>query len=215
MWVIRLPSWQGSPVANLMDMMNYLIDESEKGTPGDQLPSMYELADMFDCKVQWVWSLGYAIRDDIVYPDREEMAKFGKSEAERTFNYITSKYVKLQEFMSNFELIEELYGPGSTWVIRKGLTFQSNVVSGDGWAAIGDAVGFTNPLHSPGISATMGSTTLCAELTHRAFKAQTINDRRLIWREYEQYVHPMVRSLDMMNRFNVRAIDPYTVERAD
>lgn len=202
-WVIRLPSWQGSPVANLMDMMNFLIDHAEAGTPGDEIPSMYELAEMFGCKVQWVWSIGYAIRDDVHYPERDVLDTFGSSEAERKFNWITSKYVKLQQFMSNFDLIHDLYGPGSTWTIRKTLTFASDIVSGDGWAAVGDAVGFTNPLHSPGISATMGSTGLAAELTHRAFMCNTKNERRHVWSEYDKYVIPMVRSLDMMNRFNV------------
>ena len=39
-WVIRLPSWQGSPIPNLMDMIHYLLDHAEAGTPNDELPSV-------------------------------------------------------------------------------------------------------------------------------------------------------------------------------
>ncbi|CAO1613247.1 unnamed protein product [Parajaminaea phylloscopi] len=198
-WVIRLPSWQGSPLANLMDMMTFLIDHAEKDTAGDDLPSMTELAEMFGCKVRWVWSIGYALRDDIPW---KEARPSGVSEAEHRFWTMTNKYTKLREFMTNFELIPDLYGPGTTWTIRKALSFHSNVASGDGWAAVGDALGFTNPLHSPGISAMMGATGLAAETTHRAFRAHSQNERRLIWADYERKVLPMVPSLDLMNRFN-------------
>lgn len=202
-WVIRLASWQSSPLANLMDLINYLIDHAEAGTASDSIPSMYELAQMFDCKVRWVWSIGYAIRDDICYPERSVLETFGSCEAERKFNWITSKYVKLQEFMSSFELIHNLYGPGSTWKVRKSLAFASNIVSGDGWAAVGDALGFTNPLHSPGINVAVGSTGLAAELTHQAFICQTKDERRHVWAGYDAYVIPMLQSLELMNRFNV------------
>ena len=42
-WVIRLPSWQGSPIPNLMDMIHYLLDHAEAGTPNDELPSVSDL----------------------------------------------------------------------------------------------------------------------------------------------------------------------------
>ena len=39
-WVIRLPSWQGSPIPNLMDMLHYLLDHAAAGTPNDEMPSV-------------------------------------------------------------------------------------------------------------------------------------------------------------------------------
>jgi hypothetical protein len=39
-WVIRLPSWRGSPIPNLMDMLHYLLDHAEAGTPNDEVPSV-------------------------------------------------------------------------------------------------------------------------------------------------------------------------------
>lgn len=68
---------------------------------------------MFGCKIRWIYSIGYAVRDDVKYPD---ITSFGSNEAERRFNYFSSKYGKIKEFMSNFTLIENQYGPGSTWV---------------------------------------------------------------------------------------------------
>ena len=68
---------------------------------------------MFGCKVRWIYSIGYAVRNDVKYPD---ITAFGNNEAERRFNYFTNKYSKIQDFMSHFTLIENQYGTGSTWV---------------------------------------------------------------------------------------------------
>lgn len=38
--MIRLLSWEGSPLANMMDMINYLLDHALAGTPNDELPSV-------------------------------------------------------------------------------------------------------------------------------------------------------------------------------
>lgn len=129
-WVIRLPSWRGSATAHLMDMVTYLLDCAEAGIRGDQIPSSEELAEMFDLKFQWVTSIGMAVRNDVKYP--EDMSAYGTKEAERKFNYFVAKYQFLQEFMQSFQLIENYYGPGTTWFIRKTLSYQSPVVSGPG-----------------------------------------------------------------------------------
>jgi hypothetical protein len=51
-----------------MDMLSYMLDLAEKDTPGDQYPSCYELAEMFDLKFRWVVSIGFALRTDTKYP---------------------------------------------------------------------------------------------------------------------------------------------------
>lgn len=51
-WIIRLSSWEGSPTANLMDMISYLLDYAETGVSGDEIPSSEELAEMFGPKFQ-------------------------------------------------------------------------------------------------------------------------------------------------------------------
>ncbi|KAJ5602941.1 hypothetical protein N7537_005897 [Penicillium hordei] len=175
-WVIKLPSWEGSSTASLMDMISYLLDCAEAGIPGDQLPSSQELARMFDLK----------------------------------FNYFVQKYEIIKEFMTNFDLIENLYGPGTTWYIRKSLTYQSPVVSGPGWLAIGDTCGFTNPLHSPGITAAMSTSTYAAELTHKALgQAKIEADHEAAERSirrtlapYDDFARRLIPSLNQMNRFN-------------
>jgi len=68
---------------------------------------------MFNCKVKWIYSIGYAVRNDVKYPD---ISALGNSEAERRFNYFANKYSKIKDFMGHFTLIENQYGPGSTWV---------------------------------------------------------------------------------------------------
>jgi len=89
--------------------------------------------------------------------------------------------------MSHFTLIQDQYGPGSTWVryyfalscisfilidicpIRpvdypETARLPTQVVSGAGWIIVGDGAGFTSPLHSFGITAQMASSTYAAEL---------------------------------------------------
>ena len=206
-WVIRLPSWEGSPIANLMDMISYLLDCAEAGLPSDQIPSSEELAGRFDLKFRWVTSIGFAVRNDVRYP--EDMSAYGSREAERKFNYFVQKYDLIKEFMTGFELIEDLYGPGTSWIIRKSLTYQSPVVSGPGWLAIGDACGFTNPLLSPGITATMATSTFAAELTHQALDdaksatnaaAAEFAIRRTLT-PYDDFAKRLIPALNQMNHF--------------
>lgn len=198
-WVIRLPSWQGSPIPNQMDMLHYLLDHAEAGTPNDEMPSMFELAEMFGCKVEWIYSIGYAVRNDVKYPD---ITALGGSEAERRFNYYIEKYPKIKEFMAHFKLRENQYGPGTTWTIRKQLSYQTQQVSGPGWVTIGDGIGFTNPLHSPGITASMASSTYAAELTRKALAAKDEAERREVWKVYDDWCAAAIPALFQMNKFN-------------
>ncbi|KAI6517537.1 hypothetical protein MCOR10_007286 [Pyricularia oryzae] len=206
-WVIRILSWQGNPTAKLMDMLTYLLDCADAGVLGDQIPSTDELAKMFGLKYRWVTSIGVAARNDVKYP--EDLSSYGSTEAEQKFYYFVRKYPLINEFMTHFTLIEDLYGPKTTWFVRKTLTYQSPVVSGDGWLAIGDACGFTNPLLSPGINANMSTSTYAAELTHAAFDAarqatdpsaaeQSI---RQTFAPYDGFTRELIPALDKMNRF--------------
>ncbi|KAI9708956.1 MAG: hypothetical protein M1820_003650 [Bogoriella megaspora] len=206
-WVIRLPSWEGSPIPNLMDMLSYLLDCAKAGIPGDQIPSSEELAEKFGLKFRWVVSIGFAIRNDVKYP--EDMSAYGSREAERKFNYFVQKYDLIKQFMTNFELIEDHYGPGTTWIIRKTLTYSSPVVSGPGWLAIGDACGFTNPLLSPGITANMSTSTFAAELTHKALdeaKSSTNSAAaelaiRKTLTPYDDFAKRLIPALNQANHF--------------
>lgn len=199
-WVIRLPSWEGSPIPNLMEMINHLLDLNDRKTPGDQFPSCHELAKKFGLEFKWVVSIGFALRTDVVYP--EDMSSYGKGEAERKFNWIVNRYPKMKGLMDQHVLIENLYGPGTTWFIRKHLAYQSPKVSGPGWVAIGDAVGFTNPLFSPGINANMGTSVFAAELTRPYLAAKDPIARMKVSQKYEKYCEKRIPGLNRMNVFN-------------
>ena len=192
----------------MMDMISYLLDLAEAGTPGDQVPSSEELAEMFGLSFRWTTSIGFAVRNDVKYP--EDMSMYGTREAERKFNYFVQKYDLIKKFMGNFQLIENLYGPNTTWIIRKSLTYQSPVVSGPGWLGIGDSCGFTNPLHSPGITAAMSTSTFAAELTHKALENAKAADNEIIaeleirkaFTPYNDFAKRLIPALNQMNKFN-------------
>lgn len=63
---------------------------------------------MFDCKIKYVWSIGYACRDDTAYPT--DLASYGSSEGERRFNFITQKYKKLGDVMRHFAHLPDYHG---------------------------------------------------------------------------------------------------------
>ncbi|KAF9503978.1 hypothetical protein BS47DRAFT_1374437 [Hydnum rufescens UP504] len=180
-WMIRLLSWEGTPLPNLMDMINYLLDHAQANSPNDEIPSTNELAQMFGCSPKWVYSIGFSVRDDIV---------------------LVQEYKKIGAVMSHFTLINEPYGPGTTWAIRKQLTYQTQVVSGPGWVTVGDGIGFTNPLHSPGITSGMATGVFAADLTAAAIKVKNEEERKALWSRYDEYCANAVTSLHIMNIFN-------------
>lgn len=210
-WIIRLPTWEESSIPNLTAMITHLLDLNQANTPSDSYPSMLELAEKFNCKVRWVTSIGYALRSDVVYPPSEELKTFGTCEAERKFNWITSKYPRMQAFMNRHRLVKDLYGKNTTWFIRKQLTYSTPVVSGiaknadgsDGmaWAAIGDAAGFTNPLYSPGINCNMATSVFLAEKTPYLL-SQRMGDKEKTLAEYDAFCAGRVENLHRMNMFN-------------
>lgn len=181
-------------------MINYLLDLNEGDTHPDDYPSAHQLALMFDLKFRWVVSIGYALRNDVVYP--ENLADFGSCEAERKFNWITSRYQRMQALMDQHILIKDLYGPKTTWFVRKGLSYESTVVGGPHWAAIGDASGFTNPLYSPGINCNMATSVFLAESTQAYLSSQTVQDKTAVIQKYQKFCESRVENLHRMNIFN-------------
>ncbi|KAF8850896.1 hypothetical protein BDZ45DRAFT_808786 [Acephala macrosclerotiorum] len=198
-WVIRLPTWEGSPLRSLINMINHLLDLNSANTPADAYPSTAELVKMFDLKFRWVVSIGFALRSDVVYPS--DLTSFGTCEAEQKFNWVVSRYSKVSDFMKNFTLIQDLYGPGTTWYVRKNLAFKSPRVTGPNWMAIGDATGFTNPLYSPGINANMATSIFAAEMTKQYLDSGSQEKKE--WRDkYEMLCKDRVSNLQRMNVFN-------------
>ncbi|KAF8319326.1 hypothetical protein DL93DRAFT_2164544 [Clavulina sp. PMI_390] len=200
MYLIRMISWDGSPLPNLIDMVNYVLDHAAAGTPHDEVPSTAELAKMFGLTYRFIWSIGYATRSDTTWP--ADLTPYGSNEAERRFNFITQKYQKLTAVMKLFTRLEDHYGSDfEKWQIRKQLNYQSAVVSGPGWITIGDGLGFTNPLLSPGINTGIASDALASELTYKVLKAKNEEEKRVIWKKYDDFAASAIPSLHKMNQF--------------
>lgn len=181
-------------------MINHLLDLNAAQTAADDYPSSQELAEKFGLKFRWVVSIGFALRSDVVYPD--SLDAYGTCEAERKFNWITSQYPQMAALMQRHTLVRDLYGPGTTWFIRKSLSYQSPVAAGAGWAAVGDATGFTNPLYSPGINCNMGPSVWLAEQTPAYLSTPSSDVRRDIMSRYRRYCDARVPDLHRMNTFN-------------
>ncbi|KAL2073092.1 hypothetical protein VTL71DRAFT_10416 [Oculimacula yallundae] len=198
-WVIKLPTWEGTPLHNLIAMLNHLLDLNFAKTPADAYPSTAALITKFNLTFRWVTSIGFALRSDVIYPPN--LHTYGSCEASQKFNYVVSKYSKVSSFMSKFTLIPNLYGPGTTWYTRKNLAFRSPSVSGENWMAVGDATGFTNPLYSPGINANMGTSIFVAENV-REYLASDKKGKREMREKYEVFCRERIPNLQRMNVFN-------------
>ncbi|XMA13517.1 hypothetical protein WAI453_006308 [Rhynchosporium graminicola] len=198
-WVIKLPTWEGTPLPNLVAMINHLLDLNFVNTPADSYPSTNDLIKKFNLKFRWVTSIGFALRSDTIYPSN--LSSYGSCEASQKFNYIVSKYAKVAEFMSKFTLIPNLYGPGTTWYTRKNLAFRSPSVTGSNWMAVGDSTGFTNPLYSPGINANMSTSIFVAEQV-REYLGSDKARKREMREKYEDFCKERTPNLQRMNVFN-------------
>jgi hypothetical protein len=80
------------------------------------------------------------------------------------------------------------------------------VVAGEGWFAIGNSAGFTNPLISPGINAGVGSAVLAATLTKNILSAPSNAGSEAEMQKsiqvYQAYSHDfMLPRLHQMNRY--------------
>ncbi|KAL3421231.1 hypothetical protein PVAG01_07676 [Phlyctema vagabunda] len=201
MWIIRLPSWEGNSIESLTRMINYLLDQNAENIPADLMPCVDELVKMFDLKFRWVVSIGFAIRSDVRFP--EQIKKLGSCEAERKFNWMVRHYPKIQEVMKSFKLIEKPYGSQSSYFVHKRLTFQADQVSGKGWVAIGDAVGYTNPLYSPGLNANMATSIYAAEMTSSFLAAEDDSEvQKKYLSDYQKSFQDRIPNLHQMNTFN-------------
>lgn len=52
---------------------------------------------MFGLTYKYIWSIGYAVRSDTTWP--ADLTPYGSNEAERRFNFITQKSVKILHIM--------------------------------------------------------------------------------------------------------------------
>ncbi|OBT73313.1 hypothetical protein VF21_08408 [Pseudogymnoascus sp. 05NY08] len=202
-WFIKLISWEKSPLGNLMDLISYVIDNARRNVPARDIPSTKVLSEMFDCPFEFITSIGWAVRNDHKFPDNLE--EYGATESERKFTYFKRKYPTLERLMDNsYAILPNYYGK-KTYFVRKSMAFQSPVVAGEGWLAIGNSAGFTNPLISPGINAGIGGAFYAAMLTQEIFAAPEKSSRVVMKKSanaFQAYHHDfMMPRLNQMNRY--------------
>jgi hypothetical protein len=201
-WFIKLISWHHAPLCKLMDLVAYVIDSARNGVPADDTLCTKDLSDMFGCPYEFITSIGFAVRNDYKLP--ECLDEYGTNEGERKFQYFQRKYPTLDLLMKgNYDLLPGYYG-GRTYFVKKSLAYRSPIVAGEGWIAVGNSAGFTNPLISPGINAGIGSAFFAATLTEKILAAPKEDSKAVMQRNatiYQSYVHDyMMPRLHQMNR---------------
>ncbi|KAJ3727062.1 hypothetical protein C8R42DRAFT_400595 [Lentinula raphanica] len=202
-WFIKLISWHHAPLANLMDLIAYIIAKAQSGVPAHAIPSTTALSKMFDCPFEFITSIGWAVRNDHRFP--ENLDQYGNGEGEQKFNYFKRRYPTLDKLMNGvYELLPRYYGK-QTYFVRKSMTYRSPVVAGEGWFAIGNSAGFTNPLISPGINAGIGTAVYAAYLSRQVLDEPPEHARAMMQRcaaDYQRYSHDfMIPRLHQMNRY--------------
>ncbi|OBT47715.1 hypothetical protein VE00_02206 [Pseudogymnoascus sp. WSF 3629] len=202
-WFIKLISWEKSPLSNLMDLISYVIDNAKRNVAASDIPPTKILSEMFDCPYEFITSIGWAVRNDHKFP--ENLEEYGATESERKFTYFKRKYPTLERLMDNsYAILPNYYGK-KTYFVRKSMAFQSPVVAGEGWLAIGNSAGFTNPLISPGINAGIGGAFYAAMLTQEIFSAPKESSRAVMKKSanaFQAYHHDFIMPrLNQMNRY--------------
>lgn len=201
-WFIKLISWHKAPLGNLMDLVAYVIDNVKKGVLADEIPCTRDLSTMFNCPYEFITSIGFAVRNDYRLP--ECLDEYGATESERKFTYFQRRYPTLDRLLTgNYDLLRKYYGE-QTYFVRKSMAYRSPIVAGEGWLAVGNSAGFTNPLISPGINAGIGSAFLAATLTEKILAAPEKDSKAVMQRSaeiYQAYVHDFAMPrLHQMNR---------------
>jgi hypothetical protein len=188
-----------------MDLIAYLIDHAERGVPAEQVPCVQKLSTAFACPYEYITSIGWAVRNDHHIPSDIVLGQYGQSEAEQKFTYFQRKYPTLNWLMTEtYELLPNYYGK-QTYFIRKALAYRSPVVAGNGWFAVGNTAGFTNPLISPGMNAGIETAFLAATLTGEVLDvpgSQREEVMMLRAAKYQSWTHDyMMSCLQQMNRY--------------
>ncbi|KAJ6485752.1 hypothetical protein C8R45DRAFT_870044 [Mycena sanguinolenta] len=192
-WFIGLISWERAPLVNLMDLVAHVIASATAGIPADEFSCTRELSEMFACPYEFVTSVGWAVRNDFVLP--ADLSSHGEGEAEQKFNFFRRRYPTIDTLLTdNFEHLPGYYG-GRSYFVRKGLAYRSPVVAGEGWLAVGNSAGFTNPLISPGINVGIGGAWRAANLTAQALAAPPEEARAtmtVVAKTHQAFMHDFV-----------------------
>jgi flavin-dependent dehydrogenase len=121
----------------------------------------------------WVWIIplqGGDVSAGIVYDSRIFKLPEGPSLAERLHAHIVGNPVG-REIFGEAKAIE-----GDVRALSM-LPYHSEKVCGDGWAAVGDAAGFIDPLYSPGLDFCSYTSYYVADLLARSLAGENVSER--------------------------------------
>ncbi|KAJ4483723.1 hypothetical protein J3R30DRAFT_3402361 [Lentinula aciculospora] len=195
---------EGGKAESRSDHWDYpATKHAQSGVPAHEIPSTKALSEKFGCPFEFITSIGWAVRDNHKLPDN--LDEYGSGEGERKFNYFKRRYPTLNKLMNGvYELLPRYYGK-QTYFVRKSMAYRNPIVAGDGWFAIGNSAGFTNPLISPGINAGIGTAVLAANLSKEILDQSPEQSRAVMQKcaaTYQSYSHEfMIPRLHQMNRY--------------
>src|SRR5438552_1523551 len=121
----------------------------------------------------WVWIIplqGGDVSAGIVYDNRIFKLPEGRSLGQRMHDHILSNPIG-REIFGGARVIE-----GDVHALSM-LPYHSEKVCGDGWAAVGDAAGFINPLYSPGLYFCSYTSYYVADLLARRLACEDVTER--------------------------------------
>jgi flavin-dependent dehydrogenase len=121
----------------------------------------------------WVWIIplhGGDVSAGIVYDSRLFRLPDGPSLAQRLHSHILGHPVG-REIFGEAKAIE-----GDVRALSM-LPYHSEKVCGDGWAAVGDAAGFIDPLYSPGLDFCSYTSYYVADLLARSLAGEDVSER--------------------------------------
>ena len=121
----------------------------------------------------WVWIIplqGGDVSAGIVYDSRIFKFPEGPSLGQRLHAHILSHPVG-REIFGDAKVIE-----GDVHALSM-LAYHSEKVCGDGWAMVGDAAGFIDPLYSPGLDFCSYTSYYVADLLVRSLKGEDVSER--------------------------------------
>jgi flavin-dependent dehydrogenase len=127
----------------------------------------------------WCWIIplrGGDVSAGIVYDSRIFKLPEGATLAERLREHLLAHPVG-REIFANAETID-----GDVHAFSA-LPYQSTQVCGDGWAAVGDAAGFIDPLYSPGLDFCSYTTCYVGDLLARELRGENVADRLRYYNE--------------------------------
>src|SRR6266446_3630456 len=127
----------------------------------------------------WVWIIplqGGDVSAGIVYDSRIFKLPEGRSLGQRLHDHMLSNPVG-REIFGAARVIE-----GDVHALSM-LPYHSEKVCGDGWAAVGDAAGFIDPLYSPGLDFCSYTSYYVADLLARSLAGEDVTDQLRCYNE--------------------------------